>query len=138
MAPSDHDYIDVRVDIGVLKTQVSTLTTLCTKMDDVIEKIVEQDDATMQEYLEGKSIELPKLKQLLRKAVIANDIFPVFCGSALKNKGVDVQLVLDKSQAAGPTERPEIAKLKAAGVPVLHYYTLGKPKVIAEVVKAVF
>ena len=44
MGPSDHDYIDVKVDIGVLKTQVSTLTTLCTKMDDVIEKIVEQQE----------------------------------------------------------------------------------------------
>ena len=34
----------------------------------------------------------------------------------LKNKGVDVQLVLDRSQAAGKTEKPEIAKLRAAGI----------------------
>lgn len=38
------DYIDVKVDIGVLKTQVSTITSLCTKMDDVIEKIVDQQE----------------------------------------------------------------------------------------------
>ncbi|MEK7558349.1 MAG: elongation factor G [Patescibacteria group bacterium] len=60
---------------------------------DLVEKIVEQDETAMHEYLDGKQIEFPRLKQILRKAIIANEIFPVFCGSALKNKGV--QLVLD-------------------------------------------
>jgi elongation factor G len=59
----------------------------------LIERIVEQDDAAMNAYLEGKEPSLEELKKLLRKAVIANEIFPVFTGSALKNKGV--QLVLD-------------------------------------------
>jgi elongation factor G len=59
----------------------------------LIERIVEQDDAAMSAYLEGKEPSLDELKKLLRKAVIKNDIFPVYCGSALKNKGV--QLVLD-------------------------------------------
>ena len=58
-----------------------------------IEKIVEQDDQAMSEYLEGKEPDLARLRDLLRKATIENKIFPVFCGSALKNKGV--QLVLD-------------------------------------------
>ena len=58
-----------------------------------IEKIVEHDDVTMSEYLEGKEIGLDQLRKILREAVIANKIFPVFAGSALKNKGV--QLVLD-------------------------------------------
>ncbi len=40
-----------------------------------------------------KKFHLIELKALLRKAVIANEVVPVFCGSALKNKGV--QLVLD-------------------------------------------
>ena len=61
--------------------------------DELIEKIVEQDDAIMSEYLEGKIPDFETLKSLMRKAVIANSIFPVFAGSALKNKGV--QLVLD-------------------------------------------
>lgn len=59
----------------------------------MVEKIVEQDDAAMADYLEGKEIELSRLRTILRKAVIENKIFPVLCGSALKNKGV--QLVLD-------------------------------------------
>jgi elongation factor G len=60
---------------------------------ELIEKIVELDDAVMNGYLEGKIPEIDVLKKLLRKGVIANEIFPVYAGSALKNKGV--QLVLD-------------------------------------------
>lgn len=59
----------------------------------LIEKIVEQDDEVMNDYLEGKIPDMVTLKKLLRKGVIANEIFPVYAGSALKNKGV--QLVLD-------------------------------------------
>lgn len=60
---------------------------------ELIEKIVEQDDTVMNEYFEGKIPDYETLKKLMRKGVIANEIFPVFAGSALKNKGV--QLVLD-------------------------------------------
>lgn len=60
---------------------------------ELIEKIVEQDDTLMSEYLDGKIPSIDVLKATMRKAVIANKIFPVFAGSALKNKGV--QLVLD-------------------------------------------
>lgn len=58
-----------------------------------VEKIVEHDDETMSEYLEGKEISLDRLRQIIRKATIANKMFPVLTGSALKNKGV--QLILD-------------------------------------------
>ena len=60
---------------------------------ELIEKIVENDEEAMNAYLEGNEPDLDTLKTLLRKAVIANDVFPVLTGSALKNKGV--QLVLD-------------------------------------------
>ncbi|MEK7461826.1 MAG: elongation factor G [Patescibacteria group bacterium] len=60
---------------------------------ELVEKIAESDDTLINDYLEGKEIALDVLKSALRKAVIANKIFPVFAGSALKNKGV--QLVLD-------------------------------------------
>ncbi|MDB5255076.1 MAG: fusA [Candidatus Nomurabacteria bacterium] len=60
---------------------------------ELLERIVENDEAIMNDYLEGKEPTLEVLKKLLRKAVIANEIFPVYAGSALKNKGV--QLVLD-------------------------------------------
>jgi elongation factor G len=60
---------------------------------ELIEKAVEFDDAFMQGYLEGKEPTNDELKTLIRKGTIANKLFPVFTGSALKNKGV--QLVLD-------------------------------------------
>jgi len=60
---------------------------------ELVERIVENDDDLMTAFLEGKEISLPALMETLRKAVIANKIFPVYAGSALKNKGV--QLVLD-------------------------------------------
>ena len=60
---------------------------------ELVERIVSQDEAAMNAYLEGNEPSLEELKALLRKAVIANEIFPVYTGSALKNKGV--QLVLD-------------------------------------------
>lgn len=58
-----------------------------------IEKIVEQDEKLMEEYLSGKEISVEELKKVLRRATIQFKLVPVFCGSALKNKGV--QLLLD-------------------------------------------
>ena len=60
---------------------------------ELIEAIVENDEDLMNQYLEGKEPALADLKRVLRKATIENKIIPVFAGSALKNKGV--QLVLD-------------------------------------------
>ncbi|MCI5108326.1 MAG: elongation factor G [Candidatus Pacebacteria bacterium] len=61
--------------------------------DELVEKIVENDEASMEKYLNGEEVPIEDLKKILRKAVIAGDVIPVFTGSALKNKGV--QLVLD-------------------------------------------
>jgi len=60
---------------------------------ELVEKIVENDETAMGDFLEGKIPPVEELKSILRKATIANTIVPVFAGSALKNKGV--QLVLD-------------------------------------------
>src|SRR3989344_3597297 len=59
----------------------------------LVEKIAEQDEKLTEDFLLGKEIPMETLKATLRKAVIAIKIVPVFTGSALKNKGV--QLVLD-------------------------------------------
>ena len=75
---------------------------------ELIERVVEQDEKIMTDYLEGKEPSLREIKQLLRKAVIANEIFPVLCGSALKNIGV--QLVLDAvvDYLPSPTDMPPV------------------------------
>jgi elongation factor G len=58
-----------------------------------IEKIVENNEELMEKYLAGEEIPLAELKAELRKGVIASQIVPVYTGSALKNKGI--QIILD-------------------------------------------
>ena len=61
--------------------------------NELIERAVECDEKTMEKYLNGSEISAEELKAAIRKGVIANAIYPVLCGSALQNIGV--QLVLD-------------------------------------------
>ena len=60
---------------------------------ELLERIVENDEKLMNDYLDGKEPSLEDCKKILRELTLKNEVFPVFCGSALKNKGV--QLVLD-------------------------------------------
>jgi len=60
--------------------------------EQMIEKIVEKDDKLMEAYLEGKEISEEDLKKTLRAATLKYELIPVFCGSALKNKGVQPML----------------------------------------------
>jgi elongation factor G len=54
----------------------------------MVEKIAELDDDLTVKFLEGEEISVDELKAALRRAVIANKATPVYCGSALRNKGV--------------------------------------------------
>ncbi len=54
----------------------------------MVEKISEQDDQLLEKYLEGKEIGVDELKIALRKATIAYKVVPIYCGSSLRNKGV--------------------------------------------------
>ena len=60
---------------------------------EMVEKISETDDDLMMKFLDGEEPTVPELKKALRKAVCTNQIVPVTCGTAFKNKGV--QLMLD-------------------------------------------
>ncbi|HNY84613.1 MAG TPA: elongation factor G [Anaerolineaceae bacterium] len=59
----------------------------------LIEAVAELDDRLISKFLEGEPISVAELKAALRKGVLASKVTPVFCGSSLRNKGV--QLVLD-------------------------------------------
>jgi elongation factor G len=61
--------------------------------DALIEAAVEHDDAVLGKYLDGEEISEDEIRSSVRKATISGALFPVFCGSAFKNKGV--QLLLD-------------------------------------------
>ena len=60
---------------------------------ELVEKIAEQDDNLMKKYLDGKELTIEELRQTLRQATIDNKLVPVFCGTALKNKAI--QLLID-------------------------------------------
>jgi elongation factor G len=74
----------------------------------MVERIAELDDALTHKYLEGKTISVEELKIALRKAVIANQASPVFCGSSLKNKGVQVLLDAVIDYLPSPVEVPPV------------------------------
>lgn len=59
----------------------------------MVEKIAAEDENLLEKYLAGKEISIESLKEVLRKATLEYRLIPVFCGSALKNKGI--QLLLD-------------------------------------------
>lgn len=61
--------------------------------EEIVEKIVETDEELTIRYLEGEEITVTELQTALRKATIKGQAFPVFCGTALRNKGI--QQVLD-------------------------------------------
>jgi elongation factor G len=54
----------------------------------LIESVVEQDDALMEKYFEGVEPTVEEIKKVIRKATIANEMVPITCGTAYRNKGV--------------------------------------------------
>jgi elongation factor G len=80
----DPKYSEIPADLAVQAEEMR---------QQMIEKIAELDDDLTMKYLEGETITNEELKTGLRKAVLESKATPVFCGSSLRNKGV--QLVLD-------------------------------------------
>lgn len=74
----------------------------------MVEKIAETDDELTMKYLEGEEISVEELKAALRRAVIASKITPVFCGSSLKNKGVQPVLDAVVDYLPSPQEIPPV------------------------------
>ncbi|MEM7628063.1 MAG: elongation factor G [Planctomycetota bacterium] len=75
----------------------------------LVENAVSLDESLMEKYLEDEnSITVPELRKAIRKGTIAREVNPVFCGSALKNIGV--QRLLDGviDYLPNPTEVPEV------------------------------
>ncbi len=74
----------------------------------MVEKIAELDDELTLKYLEGQEISVDELKAALRRAVIANKATPVFCGSSLRNKGVQVLLDAVIEYLPSPADIPPV------------------------------
>jgi elongation factor G len=74
----------------------------------MIEKIAELDDDLTVKYLEGGAFTVEELKAALRRAVLSNRTTPVFCGSAMRNKGVQVLLDAVIDYLPSPADIPPV------------------------------
>jgi elongation factor G len=85
----------------------------------MIEAAVELDDDAMTAYLDGQEPDEETLKKLIRKAVITGAFYPVLCGSAFKNKGVQPLLDAVVDYLPSPLDVPAIKGLDDKGNEVL-------------------
>ncbi len=76
--------------------------------EEMLELIAETDEELMDKYLETGDLEIPEMKAALRKACIACEAVPVFCGSAYRNKGVQKLLDGILEYMPAPTDIPSI------------------------------
>jgi len=74
----------------------------------LIEDIAEADEALLEKYLGGEELSIPEIKSGIRKLVIAGEAFPVLCGSAFKNKGVQPMLDAVIDYLPSPLDVPAI------------------------------
>lgn len=74
----------------------------------LIEDLVETDEAAMEAYLEGIEPDVATLKRLIRRGTIAGQFVPILCGSAFKNKGVQLLLDAVVDYLPSPLEVPPI------------------------------
>jgi elongation factor G len=74
----------------------------------LIEMVAETDDALLEKYLEGETPSIDELKAGIRKATIEMQIFPVLCGSAFKNKGIQPLLDAAVAYLPSPLDKPPI------------------------------
>ena len=75
----------------------------------MVEKIAELDDTLTVKYLEGGEISEQELKDALRKAVLSNRATPAFCGSAMRNKGIQVLLDAVIDYLPSPADKPPVS-----------------------------
>ena len=74
----------------------------------LVEAVAETDEALMERYLEGEEISEDELKAAIRKATCAVEFYPVLCGSAFKNKGVQLMLDAVVDYLPSPLDVPAI------------------------------
>ena len=74
----------------------------------MIEAAAEQDEALMEKYLEGEELTVEEIKGAIRKGCLANTFVPVLCGTAYRNKGVQMLLDAIIDYMPAPTDIPHI------------------------------
>lgn len=86
------------------------------KRNDLIEAVAEFDDTLMENYLDGKEIEIESLKKAIRVGTLKAEFFPVMCGTALGNKGIKPLLDAIIDYLPSPLDIPSIIGHNEDGV----------------------
>jgi elongation factor G len=106
------DYVDIPADLADKAKEYR---------EKMVEAAVELDDDAMTAYLDGKEPDEATLKKLIRKAVLAGAFYPVLCGSAFKNKGVQPLLDAVVDYLPSPLDVPAIKGTDDKGNEVLRH-----------------
>ena len=99
---------DLGTDIQVGEIDAAHLEDAEMYRDQLIEAVSNLDEELMMKYLEGEEISIEELKAAIRRATINVELFPVLCGSAFKNKGVQLMLDAVIDYLPAPTDIPSI------------------------------
>ncbi|AMC08614.1 elongation factor G [Turicibacter sp. H121] len=99
---------DLGTDIQVGEIDAAHLEDAEMYRDQLIEAVSNLDEELMMKYLEGEEISIEELKTAIRRATINVELFPVLCGSAFKNKGVQLMLDAVIDYLPAPTDIPAI------------------------------
>ncbi|OGX29342.1 MAG: elongation factor G [Omnitrophica WOR_2 bacterium RIFCSPLOWO2_12_FULL_51_24] len=92
--------------IGEQKSVESVLSKDGKLKEDLLDAVVETDDALTEKYLEGKELTAEEIMKALKAACVAGKIIPVFCGSAVQNIGVTQLLDAIVDLLPSPADRP--------------------------------
>ena len=93
----------------------------------MVEAIAELDEELTMKYLEGEEISVDELKAALRKGVISTAINPVFCGSAYRNKGVQLLLDAVVDYMPAPVDVPDIKGVLEDGTEEVRHSSDSEP-----------
>ncbi len=74
----------------------------------IVEAVAESDEELLMKFLDGEELTIDEIKKAIRKMTISNEMVPVLCGSAYKNKGVQLLLDAIVDYMPAPTDIPAI------------------------------
>jgi len=99
---------ELGTDITVEEIPADFIEEAQTLREQLIEAVANFDDELMDKYLEGEEISVAELKSAIRKATLTAEFYPVLCGSAYKNKGVQLMLNAVIDYLPSPIDIPAI------------------------------
>ncbi|MDX2083970.1 MAG: elongation factor G [Candidatus Melainabacteria bacterium] len=112
---------DIGTDIEVTDIPAEYAEEAQAARESLVEAIVEHDDVLMERYLNGEEIELSELKKALRKACCEVKLIPTLCGTAFKNKGIQLLLDAVLDYLPAPVDVPSIRGVDKNGAEVVRH-----------------